>query len=173
MEYLEVDTITGVSKGNPWVPVPVNMPRAVCCHQCVSISNKLYIIGGQESISQTAVYTVNIYDPATKKWSPGPSLLTPRSNFGASAICTIAAKAPWGCAGADSIVVLGGTDANNKQLASGEILPAMPANIPGPPWNCNPLVCNACPYCCTFPNPNEPGILPNGAPCDECVKQKC
>jgi hypothetical protein len=46
---------------------------------------RIYVLGGQDSTIET-LSSVEVFDPATNSWSPGPSLRAPRAETAAAAV---------------------------------------------------------------------------------------
>ncbi|MBI4747704.1 MAG: hypothetical protein HY774_04410 [Acidobacteria bacterium] len=66
-------------------PVPERLHHTTA----VSLNNRIFVIGGYNSLAFTPVASVYIFDPATNQWTEGPALPSPR---GALACVTIDGK---------------------------------------------------------------------------------
>ena len=75
--------------GNSW-SVGVPMPEAIHHHGVVAVGGKIYVIGGfgKKFSEREPLASVRIFDPATKTWTRGADMPSPRGSGVAAAIGT-------------------------------------------------------------------------------------
>jgi hypothetical protein len=68
-----------------WV-TKLNMPTPRSYFAAAAVGDKIYVIGGYNSISGLRLSTVEEYDPVTNTWTPKASMVAPRSGLAAAVV---------------------------------------------------------------------------------------